>query len=154
MRMSKLSEAGSHLQQAMELGEKVHGRVSRQLLPMLQLLVELKRRQRKYQEAESHCQQALGIAGAEYGPQHVEVTAWKNMLAQVGGTVLHGGRRWGRQSDSSKNGSAGIRTVAGSMRSMVVEYLVHPFSFQESLVPRCGGHFGERRQAASGFDRE
>jgi tetratricopeptide (TPR) repeat protein len=85
MRMNKLSEASSHLQQAMELGEKVHGRVSRQLLPILQLLVELKRRQRKYQEAEGHCQQALGIAGAEYGPQHVEVTAWKNMLAQVKG---------------------------------------------------------------------
>jgi hypothetical protein len=72
------------------VGEKVYGSCSAQLLPVLQLLVELRRRQRKYGDAEGYCQRALGISGAELGPQHLEVAAWKNVLAQVGACMARG----------------------------------------------------------------
>lgn len=57
---------------------------SPKLIPILNCIVELKRKQRKYAEADLLCYRALGIVEAAYGSQHVEVAACKNNLAQVG----------------------------------------------------------------------
>lgn len=64
--------------------EQLFGGLSPELLPVLQLQVELLRRSRKYSEAEGVCQRALGICGAAFGPADVQVAVWKNQLAQVG----------------------------------------------------------------------
>jgi hypothetical protein len=73
------------------LQETLFGGASAELLAILQLQVELLRRSRKYVEAEGVVTRALGICGAAYGPNDVQVAVWKNQLAQVCATgLLHG----------------------------------------------------------------
>jgi hypothetical protein len=72
------------------LQETLYGGASAELLAVLQLQVELLRRSRKYAEAEGVVTRALGICGAAYGPNDVQVAVWKNQLAQVCGCVVFG----------------------------------------------------------------
>jgi hypothetical protein len=67
----------------LRLQETLVGGASAELLAVLQLQVELLRRSRKYAEAEGVVTRALGICGAAYGPNDVQVAVWKNQLAQV-----------------------------------------------------------------------
>lgn len=72
---------------SLPLQETLYGGASAELLAVLQLQVELLRRSRKYVEAEGVVTRALGICGAAYGPNDVQVAVWKNQLAQVRGAV-------------------------------------------------------------------
>jgi hypothetical protein len=58
--------------------------VAARLLPVLLQLAEVRRRQKRFGEAEGLCRRALGVAGMAYPPNHPEVAAVKNALAQVG----------------------------------------------------------------------
>ncbi|KAI8464297.1 MAG: hypothetical protein J3K34DRAFT_120548 [Monoraphidium minutum] len=57
--------------------------VAARLLPVLLQLAEVRRRQRRFAEAEGLCRRALGVAGMCYPPSHPEVAAAKSALAQV-----------------------------------------------------------------------
>lgn len=57
--------------------------IAMRLLPVLLQLAEVRRKQRRFGEAESMCRRALGVAGMAYAPSHPEVAAVKNALAQV-----------------------------------------------------------------------
>lgn len=90
LKAGKAAEASKQLQACLEMQEQLFGGLSSELLPVLQLQVELLRRSRKYGEAEGVCQRALGICGAAYGPADVQVAVWKNQLAQVGACCAQG----------------------------------------------------------------
>lgn len=83
LKAGKAAEGAKHLQSCLEMQEQLFGGLNPELLPVLQLQVELLRRSRKYNEAEGVCQRALGICGAAYGPADVQVAVWKSQLAQV-----------------------------------------------------------------------
>jgi tetratricopeptide (TPR) repeat protein len=53
------------------------------LLPLLLQLAEVRRRQRRFGDAEALLRRGLGVAGVAYPPNHPEVAAVKNALAQV-----------------------------------------------------------------------
>ena len=53
------------------------------LLPVLLSLADVRRRQRRFADAEALCRRALGVAGMAYAPSHPEVAAVKGALAQV-----------------------------------------------------------------------
>jgi hypothetical protein len=57
--------------------------VAARLLPVLLQLAEVRRRQRRFADAEGLCRRALGVAGMCYPPSHPEVAGIKNALAQV-----------------------------------------------------------------------
>lgn len=59
--------------------------VAARLLPVLLQLAEVRRRQRRFSDAEGLCRRALGVAGMCYPPSHPEVASVKNALAQVRG---------------------------------------------------------------------
>ena len=90
LRAGKAAEGSKQLQACLEMQEQLFGGLSPELLPVLQLQVELLRRSRKFSEAEGVCQRALGICGAAFGPADVQVAVWKNQLAQVSASTVEG----------------------------------------------------------------
>jgi hypothetical protein len=67
--------------------------VAARMLPVLLQLAEVRRRQKRFGEAEGLCRRALGVAGMAYPPNHPEVAGVKSALAQVRpGAGLFSGR--------------------------------------------------------------